>query len=85
MDEMAKFADNVCAMLDCEHGTSNMFEYLRPWINAAFMTEGNIPEDLLEELCMGEESPERRKLEEQYPKLTRIFEAVFDGEEPFPL
>lgn len=86
MSEMGDWSDNICAMLESEHGAEHgSFEGLRPWLNAAFFTEGSITETDLEDLCMGEETPERRQLEERYPKLTRIFESVFDGEEPFPL
>lgn len=76
----------VIALMSAEHGAEGpIFDDLTPYIAAAHATEGTVTREDLFELCCGEESPERRQLEEHYPRLTRIFESVFDGDEPFPL
>lgn len=86
MRTVDQFESEVLSMLACEHDTNDEpFVHLVPWIRAAHATEGQIEDSVLEDLCCGEENEERRELEKQYPKLTRIFESVFDGEEPFPV
>lgn len=83
-----EFVDNVLALMECEHGAeTGAFDDLKKYVAAAYETEGGIHDlpGYLEELCCGEETEHRRGLEAMFPKLTRIFESVFDGEEPFPL
>ena len=87
------FVEEVQSILACEHGTTgDMFQEYEPWIRIAYETEGQISMEDLENLCCGsdEEDPETgtnipKALIDKYPKLTQIFEAVFDGDEPFCL
>jgi hypothetical protein len=85
--DVHNFVVHVDSLMCAEHGTEHgvSFTELFPYIAAAHTTEGGISDEDLMELCCGEETDERRALEQRYPKLTRIFEAVFDGEEPFAL